>query len=94
MANALDARSENGKIGLGTNALVWESIIPIWKMKNGEITAIELQPIELGFGRPRYARGWPEPSKNSKIMKHLKELSSAFGTNIIIQEDGTGKVEL
>jgi poly-gamma-glutamate synthesis protein (capsule biosynthesis protein) len=84
VADAFDKRSDNGKKGLGVNPDVWESIIPFWSMKNGKLEEIILYPIELGFGFPRYRKGWPKLSENPNVLKKLKALSSQYGTNIEI----------
>lgn len=92
-ADAFDTRSKNGKVGLGVNPYVWESAIPIWKMKDKKLTSLTLYPIELGFGQARYVRGWPALSDKKKIIENLAELSKPFGTTI--EMDGPiGKVKL
>lgn len=91
LADALDVRSDNNTKGLGTNPYVWESVIPLWSMENGELTDLTLYPIELGYELPRYRRGWPVLSKNRKILERLNKLSLPFGTDIEI--DGyVGKI--
>lgn len=91
VADALDARSDFNAKGLGVNRHVWESMIPMWKMENGALTEITLYPIELGYGLPRYRRGWPSLSKNICILERLKKLSEPFGTDIQL-EGSVGKV--
>lgn len=93
VADALDARSKNNTIGLGTNPLVWHSVMPYWEMEDGKLTKIVLYPIELGFGLSRYQRGWPRLSKNTEILEHLQQLSKPFGTIIDIEE-GVGKLRI
>lgn len=87
IADALDKRSNNGAIGLGVNPNVWESIIPQWEMKNGKLEQIKLYPIELGFGMPRYKRGWPSLSDSTNILKSLQKLSKPYGTKIQINNN-------
>lgn len=85
VADALDYRSDNGKKGLGVNPDVWESIIPVWKMKDGKLVEIVLYPIELGFNLPRYRRGWPKLTNSIEPLKKLQKLSKPYGTNIKIE---------
>lgn len=92
VADVLDKRSENGKKGLGANPEVWESVIAYWKMKDGQLEKIVLYPIELGFGLPRYKRGWPKLSANMSILRRLNELSKPFGTEIKLM-DNVGIIE-
>lgn len=94
VADAFDVRSENGKKGLGVNPNVWRSVIPVWKMNDGVLKEMILYPIDLGFGEPRYKRGWPQVTNDNSIIKHLQTLSESFGTTIEIQEDGTGILKL
>lgn len=84
VADGIDARSKNNTIGLGTNPLVWESVIPRWKMKDGELTELHLYPIDLGFGQERYQRGWPKLTDDDKVLKDLQALSEPYGTEIEI----------
>ncbi|ALX47742.1 CapA family protein [Lentibacillus amyloliquefaciens] len=93
VADALDARSGNNTKGLGVNKHVWESVVAVWEMDNGQITDIKLYPIELGFDLPRYERGWPVLSKSESPLEQLQHLSKPFGTDITIQ-DGVGIVSL
>lgn len=93
VADALDARTKKDTIGLGANPLVWESVIPFWTMENGELKEIQLYPVELGFGKPRYVRGWPVPAKSAAPLEKLAELSKHYSTEIVI--DGfIGRVKL
>lgn len=94
VADALDARSDNGKKGLGVNPNVWHSVIPVWKMNQGILENIILYPVDLGFGKPRYSRGWPKLTNDSSIMEQMQFLSKPFGTKIEIQQDGTGIINL
>lgn len=80
VADALDIRSNNNTKGLGVNKAVWESVIPIWEMKDGKLTYLKFYPIELGFGLPRFSRGWPKLSQNEEILRNLEELSKPYGT--------------
>jgi poly-gamma-glutamate synthesis protein (capsule biosynthesis protein) len=84
VADALDKRSEGNTKGLGVNPDVWESVIPFWTMENGELKELKLFPIELGYGLPRYTRGWPSLTANSHPLEKLKALSEPFGTEINI----------
>jgi poly-gamma-glutamate capsule biosynthesis protein CapA/YwtB (metallophosphatase superfamily) len=93
VADALDARTDKDTKGLGANPSVWESVIPLWTMEKGELKEIELYPIELGFGDPRYKRGWPVPAESSLPLKKLAELSRPYSTEILIN-GLKGKVKL
>lgn len=86
VADALDARSRNNTIGFGVKQEIWESVLPFWKMEAGELTELTLYPIELGYGQPRYRRGWPQLSKDSSILQRIAALSEKYGTQLVIEE--------
>lgn len=90
-ADAYDARSQHGTTGLAADAEVWESVIPYWKMRNGKLTELTLYPLELGSGRPRYRRGWPQLAASCEVLTRMAVLSEPCGVTIQI-EDGVGKV--
>jgi poly-gamma-glutamate capsule biosynthesis protein CapA/YwtB (metallophosphatase superfamily) len=93
IADGLDKRSDNGKKGLGVNPFVWESVVAKILWNDQQMEKIELKPIDLGFNKPRYSRGWPKLSENDTVLQRLKKLSSRFGTEIKI-EDNAGFIYL
>lgn len=86
VADALDIRTDRDTKGLGADPKVWESVIAHWTMEEGELKEIKLYPIEMGYGEPRYKRGWPIISKNMDILYRLQELSNIYGTQIHIED--------
>ncbi|MFS0556027.1 CapA family protein [Brevibacillus sp. 179-C9.3 HS] len=93
VADALEAMSANYTRGLCVHQEVWESVIPLWKMQDGELLELELHPIELGFDLPIHRMGWPKLSADASILEGLKTLSEPYGTVIEIK-DGIGRVRL
>jgi len=93
VADVFDCRSANGTRGYAANPRIWNSVLPFWKMQNGELTELALFPIELGFGLPRSQRGWPKLSLDMDILRTMRELSSPFGTQVEI-EGAVGRVVL
>lgn len=91
--DALEKRSDNGKRGLGVNPDVWRSVVARWELQGGALAKMELFPIDLGFDEPVYRRGWPRLTDDVSALENLRELSAAFGTELVI-EDGVGKVLL
>lgn len=90
-ADAYDARSQHGTTGLAADTEVWQSVIPYWKMRNGKLTELTLYSLELGSGRPRYRRGWPQLAASCEVLTRMAVLSEPYGVTIQI-EDGVGKV--
>lgn len=93
VADGFDARSDNGKKGLGVNPHVWESVVTEMEWNGDQLETIKLHPIELGFKEPRYRKGWPKRSKDPTILLRLKELSKPYNTEITI-ENNVGYVSI
>lgn len=82
---ALRRRSRDGQVGLACDPQVWESVIPLWRMREGRLTELTFTPIQLGFGRPPYAMGWPRTGEDPAVLHRLAQLSQAFGTSIQVE---------
>ncbi|GGE27594.1 hypothetical protein GCM10011391_02520 [Pullulanibacillus camelliae] len=93
VADLYDARTQKETKGFVTDKKVWSSLFVKWRVKSGKLIRLQLYPIELGFGKPRSQRGWPELSRSESILQEAQALSSPFGTNIHIMS-GVGEVEL
>jgi poly-gamma-glutamate synthesis protein (capsule biosynthesis protein) len=63
-------------------------------MEDGELKHLELLPIELGFGEPRYRLGNPKVRTDRGIIERYAEMSAPYGTKIEINEKGIGIVKL
>ena len=87
-------RSRNYTVGLLTDPRMMEAVIPYFEMEDGELTHLELLPIELGYGEPRYRLGNPRRCTDRNIIERLAKMSEPYGTKISVGEDGTGVVEL
>jgi poly-gamma-glutamate synthesis protein (capsule biosynthesis protein) len=87
-------RSRNYTVGLLTDHRMMEAVIPYFEMEDGELTHLELMPIELGFGEPRYRLGNPRFCTDHGIIERYAEMSAPYGTKITVREDGIGVVEL
>lgn len=87
-------RSRNYTVGLLTDRRMMEAIIPYFEMEDGELTHLELLPIELGFGEPRYRLGNPRVCTDRGIIERLAEISAPFGTEITINDSGIGIVKV
>ena len=87
-------RSRNYTVGLLTDPRMMEAVIPYFEMEDGEVTHLELLPIELGYGEPRYRLGNPRPCTDRGIIERLAKMSEPYGTKIEINESGIGIVVL
>ncbi len=87
-------RSRNYTVGLLTDRRMMEAVIPYFEMEDGKLTHLELMPIELGFGEPRYRLGNPRFCTDRGIIERLADMSAPYGTKISINDEGIGIVEL
>ncbi len=90
------ARYDNDTRGFPATPEIWESVIAMPKFRDGELSAVELHPITLGYGEPATVRGRPMLATGElaeKIIGDLQRLSKPFGTEISFQ-DGIGVVSL
>ncbi len=87
-------RSRDYTVGLLTDHRMMEAVIPYFEMEDGKLTHLELMPIELGFGQPRYRLGNPKFCPDKGIIERYAKMSESYGTQIEINEDGIGVVKL
>lgn len=87
-------RSNNYTRGLLSERRMLEAVIPYFEMENGELSHLELMPIELGFEEPRWRNGNPRPGIGRGIIERLAALSAPYGTEITVDEHGIGVVKL
>lgn len=90
-------RSDNGKKGFPGNSLYWQSIVPICRFEDGHLTSIEIEPVSLTRGDVPFHRGRPylaNKETGTQIIDKVNELSAEYGTRIVFDENGKGKIEL
>jgi poly-gamma-glutamate capsule biosynthesis protein CapA/YwtB (metallophosphatase superfamily) len=83
-ADFFDARTAGDK-GHPATREFWESAVALCRFENRKLKAVEINPIEMGFGRPRSQRGRPllaEPERGKAILDRIVRLSSDYGTRI------------
>lgn len=87
-------RSAGYTRGLMRDHRMLESVIPYFEMENGELTYLELMPIELQFDQPAWRNGNPRFSNRHGIIERLAEMSARFGTKIHTNTRGYGIVDI
>jgi len=87
-------RSANYTRGLMRDHRMLESVIPYFEMEDGELTHLELMPIELNFDKQVWQSGNPRFSREHGIIERLADMSRAFGTEITVDARGYGVVKL
>lgn len=90
---ALAVRSQNGTRGLAVNPGVWRSVIATWEMTAGNLTRLELIPVDLGQHLPVEERGTPTLTSDVTALEEILLLSAPFGTRLEIQ-NGRAVVKL
>lgn len=85
-ADALDIRSANNTRGLGVNPDVWMSVVAELVFESGEMRAARFHPLSLGFGEPRYRRGWPRLTNDTSVLHKLRSLSQEMGTDLTVKD--------
>lgn len=93
VADGIDKRSEVNTKGFAADPWAWKSVLARWNMEGDAANLVELIPVELGFGVARSRRGTPRLSEDEDILPHLKKLSEAMGTTIVI-DGNIGRVKL
>ena len=94
LADIYKKRSRNYTVGLLTDRRMMEAVIPYFEMEDGELTHLELMPIELGYGEPRYRLGNPRFCPDRQIIERYANMSLQYGTEIVVDERGFGIVKL
>ncbi len=87
-------RSANYTRGLMRDRRMLEAVIPYFEMEDGNLTHLELMPIELNFDKKIWQSGNPRFSANHGIIERLAEMSKAYGTKITVDKRGYGMVKL
>jgi len=86
---SLARRNREWTIGLHTQDINFISYIPYMEFEGGELTHLELKPIELGFKNSRTFKGIPYPANEQdsvRIFERLRELSAPYGTKMQLEQ--------
>lgn len=89
----MDKRSQGGKVGLGVNKDVWNSVVAKWTAEDGKIKGLCLYPITLDRSLPRYRRGLPRLTEDTSVLLSLQKLCGEMGTDMEIR-DGVGYIDV
>jgi hypothetical protein len=85
-------RTKNGTVGLASDKNAWVGLLASVEI-DGKSMSVKLYPLELSYESPTYRRGLPRITTRGECLARVKELSSAFGTEIQIH-DGIGSLLL
>src|ERR1043166_952444 len=94
-ADFFDHRTDEGKKGHTASVEFWPSVVALCRFESGQLAAVELVPVDLGFGRPRAQRGRPmlaDQKLATLILDRIAGLSESFGTRVE-QRKGRGLIK-
>ena len=94
MRELFENRSAHYTRGLMRDRRMLEAMIPYFEMEDGQLTYLELMPIELNFDKTPWQKGNPRFSTEHGIMERFAEMCKPWCVDIIIDERGYGIVKL
>jgi poly-gamma-glutamate synthesis protein (capsule biosynthesis protein) len=80
-------RTKGDQAGFPADRRYWEAVVPTLTYEGGELHAIELTPISLGWKDARHRRGRPRLAgldEGRAILDRFAALSRPFGTTMVI----------
>jgi poly-gamma-glutamate synthesis protein (capsule biosynthesis protein) len=95
-ADFADLRYQNDAVGHPADPNYWRQMIAKCQFRQGKLSQIELHPLDLGFGKPRWQRGRPilaEEKLGQEIIGKVARLSERRGTNVS-WIDGRGVISI
>ncbi len=89
----MDDRSKNGTQGYCVQWPIWNAVMAAWTMEDGEITEVQLHPVDLGMEKSRGTKGRPVMNHSVETLNYLQGICEPYGTEIEIR-DGTGYIKV
>jgi poly-gamma-glutamate synthesis protein (capsule biosynthesis protein) len=86
-ADFYDKRSDEGKRGFPADPIYWQSVVAQIKFENGNLSSLDVVPIDMGYGKPRSMTGRPLIASGkiaNQALSRIKELSEDMGTDVSI----------
>ena len=66
--------------------IYFRAIVPRWEMEDGQVTKIELLPIDMNRTAPLGWRGFPSPAAPETMLAHMELVSAGYGTKYEIRD--------
>ena len=95
-ADFADTRYRNDTVGHPSDPAYWKQMIARCEFSQKRLLRIELYPVDLGFGKPRWQRGRPvlaDEKLGQEIIGRVARLSEKWGTQITWQ-NGRGIISV
>ncbi|HET8564460.1 MAG TPA: CapA family protein, partial [Candidatus Binatia bacterium] len=93
-ADFADTRYQKDTVGHPSDPAYWKQIVARCEFNEKKIARIELYPLDLGFGKPRWQRGRPmlaDEKLGQEIIDRVARLSRKYGTEVS-WENGRGVI--
>lgn len=95
-ADFADTRYQSDTVGHPSDPAYWKQVAATCEFHANKLSRVDLYPLDLGFGKPRWQRGRPllaDPVLGQEIINRVSKLSERLGTSVRWQ-DGKGLVVL
>ncbi len=93
-ADFADVRYQSDRVGHPADPNYWKQVVAKCEFKDQKLARVDLYPLDLGFGKPRWQRGRPllaEEELGREIIDKVASLSRRRGTEVKWQ-DGRGVI--
>jgi len=93
-ADFADVRYQNDRVGHPADPNYWKQVVAKCEFKDKKLVRVDLYPLDLGFGKPRWQRGRPllaDEKLGREIIEKVAHLSRRRGTEVKYQ-DGRGVI--
>ncbi len=93
-ADFADVRYQNDRVGHPADPNYWKQVVAKCEFKQRKLCRVDLYPLDLGFGKPRWQRGRPllaDENLGREIIDKVGGLSRRRGTEVKWQ-DGRGVI--
>jgi len=93
-ADFADIRYQNDSAGHPSDPAYWKQVVARCEFENKKVSRIDLYPLDLGFGKPRWQRGRPvlaDEKLGKEIIDRVARLSDKYATQVEWQ-DGRGVI--
>jgi poly-gamma-glutamate capsule biosynthesis protein CapA/YwtB (metallophosphatase superfamily) len=93
-ADFADVRYENDTVGHPADPNYWQQVVAKCQFTGKKLSRVDLYPLDLGFGKPRWQRGRPvlaDEKLGKEIIDKVARLSQPRGTEVKWQ-DGRGVI--
>ena len=85
----LRTRSKNFTIGLMTNPVMFEAVIPYWEFEGEELKSLRLYPVVAAMTGKKSEIGLPRLVKDTAYLDDFLRRCEAYGTKFVKNEDGS-----